>query len=52
MVSVLRGRGLDVGICCDFKYVNTVDKLIDQFLNVDVCIGMHGAGLSNCILGE
>jgi hypothetical protein len=42
----------DVSICCDFHNQNTVEKMIDLFWNVDICIGIHGAGFSNCIFGN
>ena len=45
----------DVIVCCDFKqpHLNTVDKFITYFHdNIDICIGIHGAGLGNCALGS
>ena len=41
-------RGAKAVICCDFVEVNTVPKLMKYFGFVDICIGIHGAGLTNC----
>ncbi len=45
-------QGFDAEVCCDFNIVNTVEKLIEKFINVDICIGVHGAGLANCVLAK
>ena len=45
-------RGAKAVICCDFVEVNTVPKLMKYFSFVDICIGIHGAGLSNCALAS
>ena len=45
-------QGFDAEVCCDFTVVNTVEKLIEKFINVDICIGVHGAGLANCVLAK
>ena len=45
-------RGAKAVICCDFSEVNTVPKLMTYFGFVDICIGIHGAGLSNCGLAS
>lgn len=44
--------GFATEICCDFQTVNTVALLVDKFQDVDICVGIHGAGLSNCIFGR
>eukprot|EP01041_Mallomonas_annulata_P013378 gene13378-28363_t len=46
--------GFDGEICCNFQVVNSPVKLVEHFGNVDVCIGIgvHGAGLSNCVLAK
>ena len=37
-------------ICCDFTYVSTIEAVIDHFHDADICVGIHGAGLANCVL--
>lgn len=37
-------------ICCDFSYVSTIEAVIDHFHQADICVGIHGAGLANCVL--
>jgi hypothetical protein len=44
--------GFNTEICCDFSMVNTVPLLLEHFLGVDVCVGIHGAGLTNCVFGR
>lgn len=48
--SIFEDRGAKAVICCDFDVVNTVPKLMTYFGFVDICVGVHGAGLSNCAL--
>lgn len=43
--------GADATICCDYKVVNTTSKLLSYFGYTDICIGIHGAGMTNCMLG-
>lgn len=52
MMSAFQKQGAEVTICCDFAHVNTVEKLVEVFWDVDICVGVHGAGLSNCIFGS
>lgn len=52
IADTFRSYGAIVEICCDFKIVNTPSKLLEHFANVDICLGMHGAGLANCVLGR
>lgn len=35
-------------VCCNFKQVSNPTKLLSYFGHVDICIGIHGAGLTNC----
>lgn len=44
--------GFSTEICCDFSVISTVTQLLTHFLTVDVCVGIHGAGLSNCVFGR
>jgi len=37
--------------CCQFSKYKTVESLAAVFANADICVGVHGAGLSNCLLG-
>lgn len=37
-------------ICCDFTHVSTIEAVIDHFHEADICVGIHGAGLANCVL--
>ena len=52
LIEELRGRGHSVDGCCDFRQdiKRTADALA-RFGNIDVCMGIHGAGLGNCIFG-
>ena len=52
MASKFQALGAEVEICCNFKVVNTVSKLLEHFLDVDICVGIHGAGLANCAFGR
>jgi hypothetical protein len=52
LLDLFTAQGADAEICCDFSVVNTVQKLMDHFLDVDVCVGLHGAGMANCALGR
>jgi hypothetical protein len=52
LLRAFEAQGAQALICCDFKRtVNNITKLLQVFNQADICIGMHGAGLSNCILG-
>jgi hypothetical protein len=46
------GQVAEVVICCDFKVVNSIEKVLEIFWNADICIGIHGAGLANCLFGN
>jgi hypothetical protein len=37
--------------CCQFAKYRTIESLAAVFANADICVGVHGAGLSNCLLG-
>lgn len=50
-VDIFQKRGAKAVVCCDYKHVNTIPKLVSYFGYADICLGMHGAGMSNCILG-
>jgi len=52
LIRQYENEGFRAELCCDFAQINTVDKLIRQFQDVDVCVGIHGAGLTNCVLGK
>lgn len=52
LVNHLQRSGFATEICCNFKAVTTITQLLDKFQDVDICIGIHGAGLSNCIFGR
>ena len=41
----------EVTRCCKFATLKTIDALVPIFGNADICLGVHGAGLSNCLLG-
>jgi capsular polysaccharide biosynthesis protein len=30
--------------------VSTIEAVIDHFHDADICVGIHGAGLANCVL--
>jgi len=40
-----------VARCCQFSKYKTVESLAAVFAAADICVGVHGAGLSNCLLG-
>jgi hypothetical protein len=42
----------NAAICCDYKVVTTTSKLLSYFGYADICIGIHGAGMANCMLGD
>ena len=49
--SMMRGfqrQGDAVEVCCNFTAVNTIALLLEHFQDVDICVGIHGAGLTNC----
>ena len=52
LLTAFRERGASAVICCDFSIVDSVPKLLSYFGHMDICVGIHGAGLSNCILGK
>jgi hypothetical protein len=52
LLKAFEARGASAVICCNFKYVNTASALMSYFGHVDICIGIHGAGLSNCVFGK
>ena len=52
LLQAFQQRGFTAAICCDYKVVNSVDAFLDYFLDVDICVGVHGAGLANCALGS
>ena len=37
--------------CCQFAKHKSAESLAAVFANADICVGVHGAGLSNCLLG-
>lgn len=43
--------GAEVIICCDFSLMDG-RALAGVMGNADICIGIHGAGLANCALGN
>mgnify|MGYP006192768151 FL=1 len=52
LVRQYEQAGFQAEVCCNFTEVNTIDKLIHKFQDVDICVGIHGAGLANCVLGK
>lgn len=52
LMRVFAEYGADVFICCDFRVINTVEKMIEVFWDVDICVSIHGAQISNCIFGS
>jgi len=34
--------------CCNYKKVNSVAEAVPYTFDIDICIGIHGAGLINC----
>ena len=30
--------------------MSTIEAVIDHFHDADICVGIHGAGLANCVL--
>lgn len=52
LMRVFEEYGADVFICCDFRVINTVEKMIEVFWDVDICVSIHGAQFSNCIFGS
>jgi Glycosyltransferase 61 len=45
-------KGSPAVICCNFQFVSTTKSLVSYFGHADICIGIHGAGLANCILSS
>lgn len=52
LADVFRAQGAEVIICCDFAQLNTVEKVVATFWDVDICVGVHGAGMINCVFGR
>ena len=52
LVQAFHRLGIEAVICCDFNYVRSVTDVLSYFGHADICIGIHGAGLSNCILSK
>jgi hypothetical protein len=46
-----REGGVHAERCCRFGDFRTPESLLAIFADADVCIGVHGAGLTNCLLG-
>jgi len=55
MIELFRLHNAEASICCSFGSKSNPEeaaKEIAQALwDVDICIGIHGAGLANCVLG-
>ncbi len=51
LLDLLRSRGHQASLCCDFKRMRTIPDIMSKFGDVDICMGLHGAGLANCIFG-
>lgn len=47
-----QSEGAEVSICCDFSQLKTPSRFLEQFWDIDICVGVHGAGLSNCVFGR
>ncbi len=48
--TAFEAKGAHAVICCDFaRVVTTVPRLLSYFSHADICVGMHGAGLANCV---
>lgn len=52
LADVYRAQGAEVSICCNFTQLNTVEKVVAAFWDVDICVGVHGAGMINCVFGR
>jgi hypothetical protein len=52
LADVFRAQGAEVSICCNFTQLNTVEKVVAAFWDVDICVGVHGAGMINCVFGR
>lgn len=50
LVEAFRALGADAEICCDFS--KGLQEIVRSFWQVDICLGIHGAGLTNCIFGS
>lgn len=50
LVQEFEKLGTHVSICCDFGRMDA-KALVETFWDVDICVGIHGAGLGNCVLG-
>jgi hypothetical protein len=48
----LEALGYSVEVCCDFQVVNSMSLVLEHFLDIDICIGIHGAGMTNCVFGR
>jgi len=52
LLRAFEAQGAHAIICCNFKTtVRSSTELIQFFSQADICVGMHGAGLANCVLG-
>eukprot|EP00607_Mallomonas_marina_P005390 CAMPEP_0182439404 /NCGR_PEP_ID=MMETSP1167-20130531/86418_1 /TAXON_ID=2988 /ORGANISM="Mallomonas Sp, Strain CCMP3275" /LENGTH=359 /DNA_ID=CAMNT_0024633101 /DNA_START=859 /DNA_END=1938 /DNA_ORIENTATION=- len=52
LAEALQQRGFDTEVCCDFKAIRSTEDFLSHFGDVDVCIGVHGAGMANCVLAR
>ena len=51
LLDLLDKRGHEVSPCCDFKRMKAIPQIMAKFGDVDICMGIHGAGLANCVFG-
>jgi hypothetical protein len=52
LAKEFEAQGATVSICCNFGTIKTAENYVKEFWDVDICVGVHGAGLSNCIFGR
>jgi hypothetical protein len=50
LMQLYRSYGATVEICCDFSL--SAQAITEKIWDTDICIGIHGAGLTNCIFGR